>query len=230
MSTMNKTFTYLSIVLLGYLPLQLQAQHKPYSKIILSATLSTQGAGADIKFSPTAEFGIRTGISILPFNWQTVYTGRSKPTDLHLDADFANTHLMFDWHPFLGGYKLSEKIVVTAGGAYWWKDKGTATISYQGTYKYGDIEIDREDLGVLKGTVQWKKITPYLGFGFENVFPSHKFNLGFAIGTYYMGKPDAILTGTKMLAANTSNSEQFEKNMSYYRFLPIVQINLNFSL
>jgi len=237
---MNKKLIFLSFMLLIFAWNHLFAQSggtrnsnissSEYPKIILSATVSTQGVGGDIKVLPIPTFGIRAGVSVLPFNWQTIYTGRTEPTDLKLDADFANAHLMFDWHPISGRYNLLDKIVITAGGAYWWKDKGTAVISYRGNYNYGDIVIPSDDLGQLKGEVQWKKVTPYLGLGLENILSDRTINLGFAIGAYYMGKPDATLTGTKMLSANVSNSEQFEKNMSFYRFLPVLQVNLNFNL
>lgn len=237
---MNVKLTFLISIILTFAGSQLSAQRNTnrlsdiqtadYPSVTLSATASTQGVGGDVKVSFVPLFGVRAGVSILPFNWQTVYTGRSEPTDLNLDADFANAHLMFDFHPIADRDNLMDQIVVTAGAAYWWKDKGTAVISYRGTYKYGDILIPSQDLGQLTGKVEWNKVTPYIGFGLENVLSNSRVNLGFAIGTYYMGEPDATLTGTKMLAANTSNSDQFQKNMSFYRFLPVLQVNLNFGL
>lgn len=237
---MNVKLTFLILIFVVSAGTKLSAQRRTnrlsdiqsaeYPYVTLSATASTQGLGADVKVSFVPQFGVRAGVSILPFNWQTVYTGRSEPTDLNLEADFANAHLMFDWHPIADRNNLMDQLVVTAGAAYWWKDQGTAVISYRGTYKYGDILVPSDDLGQLTGRVEWKKVTPYIGFGLENVLTTSKVNLGFAIGTYYMGEPDATLTGTKMLAANTSNSEQFQKNMSFYRFLPVLQVNLNFGL
>lgn len=237
---MNVKLTFLTLIILACSVNQASAQRNSsrfsdiqsadYPYVTLSATLSTQGVGADVKVSVNPLFGVRTGVSILPFDWQTIYTGRTEPTDLKLDADFANVHVMLDYHPITNRDNLTDQIIVTAGAAYWWKDKGSAVISYKGNYRYGDIQIPSENLGQLTGDVQWKKVTPYLGIGLENVLSSDKINLGFAIGTYYMGEPSATLTGTKMLAANTSNSEQFQKNMSFYRFLPVIQVNLNIGL
>jgi hypothetical protein len=200
------------------------------SKVTLSATIATQGVGLDIKFAPIPQFAVRVGASILPISGGGVYKVRSEPTDVDFDVNFANAHLLFDWHPFLKETGLSRKIVVTAGAGYFWEAKGDVVVSYRGTYKYGDILIPSSDLGQLYGSVEWKKVAPYLGFGFENVFPSKKFNVGFAVGTYYLGEPDATLTGTNYLSQNTSNQQQLQKNMSYYRFMPVLQVNLNFGL
>jgi len=200
------------------------------SKFYISAHVATQGVGLELKYAPVAAFNVRVGASMLPFKTTGVYSVRSEPTDISLKAEFSNAHAMFDWHPFLKEPSFSRKIIVTAGAAYFWKDRGDAVVSYRGTYNYGDIPISSEELGQLYGSVRWNKVAPYLGFGFENAFPSKKFNVGFAIGTYYMGKPDVTLTGTKFLVRNNSNEAQFRENMSYYQFLPVLQVNFNFSL
>ncbi len=200
------------------------------SKVTLSATIATQGVGLDIKYAPKPLYAVRVGASILPISGSGVYSVRNEPTDVDFDVDFANAHLMLDFHPFLAEKGLSKKVVVTAGVGYFWKAKGDVEVRYRGTYKYGDILIPSSDLGQLNGSVEWKKVAPYLGFGFENVFPKKKFNVGFAVGTYYLGEPDADLTGTNYLVFNSSNEAQLQKNMSYYRFMPVVQINLNFGL
>lgn len=233
---MKKTITILSLTLLLASFTRVNAQSAATtdstnrSKVTLSATIATQGVGLDVKFAPIPQFAVRVGASILPIKGGGVYKVRSEPTDVDFDVKFANAHLMFDWHPFLKETGLSRKVVVTAGAGYFWEAKGDVVVSYRGTYKYGDILIPSSDLGQLYGSVEWNKVAPYLGFGFENVFPSKKFNVGFAVGTYYLGKPDAKLTGTNYLSQNSSNQQQLQKNMSYYRFMPVLQVNLNFGL
>ena len=234
---MKRIFTILSLGIILFTTRQVSAQDSTSfssgmrrSKIYLVLTAATQGFGGDIKYVPTPAFNVRAGASLLPLKFSKPTTFRSQPTDVDLDGNFSNAHLMFDWHPFLEGYKLSRKVIVTAGAGYFWKHTATAVISYRGGKQYGDIFIPSSDLGTLTGDVKWNKIAPYLGFGFENAFPKNRTSLGFAVGAYYMGKPDASLTGTKLLANNSSNSEQFQKNMDFYQLLPVLQINFNFGL
>ena len=234
---MKKIFTILFVGIILLTGLQASAQDSTSfrngmrrSKIYLMLTAGTQGFGGDIKVAPTPAFNVRAGVSILPLKLNRPYPFNGQPTDVDFDGDFANGHLMFDWHPFLNGYKVSRKVIVTAGAGYFWKNNATAVISYRGNKQYGDIVVPSSDLGSLIGEVKWNKVAPYLGFGFENAFPNNRMSLGFAVGMYYMGKPDASLTGTKLLADNANNSEQFQKNMNFYRFLPVVQINFNFGL
>ena len=196
----------------------------------ISAHAATQGLGLEFKYSPLAKFNFRAGFSILPLKTDGVYSIKANSTDINLKAEFSNAHLMADWHPFVDKQNFASKLILTAGAAYFWQAKGDAIITYNGTSYYGEIPVTSEDLGELYGSVKWNKVAPYAGFGFENAFPKHKFNLGFALGAYYMGKPDVTLTGTKLLTKSNQNEEQLRKNMSGYRFLPVLQINFNYSL
>jgi hypothetical protein len=227
---MKKRFTSLLLFSLLFIQFHANGQTGPISTVFFGGHISTQGLGLEVKVAPLPEYAIRVGASILPIHFNSIYSIRSQPTDLNLKADFANAHLMFDLHPFLKEEGLSQKVVVTIGGAYFWKAGGDAIVTYRGIYNYGDIPLTSNELGELHGSVRWNKIAPYAGFGFENALSAHRFNISFAIGTYFMGAPDVTLTGTKLLVKNQSNEEQFRENMSYYRFLPVIQVNLNFGL
>jgi hypothetical protein len=234
---MERRFTILIVAALMLVGVRVNAQQDTTavdstkrSIYYASAHASTQGIGLEFKYSPEAQFNFRAGFSMLPLKTDGVYSVKSEPTDINLKAEFSNAHLMFDWHPFIKTQNFASKLILTAGAGYFWKAKGDAVISYRGTYNYGDMPISSEELGQLIGAVKWNKVAPYAGFGFENAFPKHKFNMGFALGTYYMGKPDVHLTGTKLLTKNNQNEEQLRKNMSGYRFLPVLQINFNYSL
>jgi hypothetical protein len=226
---MKQKFTLFLLCVFLLMGLQVNAQ-SVFSKSFVSGHLSTQGIGLEYKFSPEPAYNVRIGASILPFKYSAIYSARDERTNLDLDVNLGNIHTMFDWHPFFEETNFAQKLVATVGAAYFWQAKGNAVVSYRGTYNYGDIEIPSDELGQLYGSVEWNKVAPYLGIGIENPLPTKNFNIGFAIGTYYMGSPDVTLTGTKYLSKNQSNEEQFRKNMSSYRFLPVVQINFNYAI
>ena len=195
----------------------------------ISASLGTQGAGLEFKYAPAADYGLHAGFSILPFKTGFAYTAQSTPSDVDLKVDFQNAHLIFDWHPFVSSKGFSS-FLLSGGAGYFWKNTGTAVITTRETYKYGDIIITPESAGQLIGKVSWTRISPYFGIGFENPRPSKRFNLGFAAGVYYLGKPKTTLTGTKLISVDDKNNEQFSRNLDSYRFLPVLQLNLNYSL
>jgi hypothetical protein len=203
---------------------------KGQQNVYLSAHLSTQGPGLEVKYVPQPGFNLRAGASMLPVSFSTSYTVRSRPADAEVDVDLANAHFMVDWHPFIKSDSFSNKILLTTGAGYFWKSRGDAVVTYDGTFQYDDVEIPANEVGELYGSIQWNKFAPYLGIGFENPRPKKRVNVGFAIGTYYMGEPDVEVTGTKYLTDTESDEQELRENVSPYQFLPVVQVNLNFRL
>ncbi|WP_432712527.1 hypothetical protein [Pedobacter sp.] len=203
------------------------AQH---TQFYFSPHAATQGFGAELKFVPQPGLNIRGGASLLHLKFNTSYTVREEPADARVKVDLANLHLMFDVHPFISSTTFARKFLLTAGMAYFWEDEGNAIARYKGTYHYEGLEMAAEEVGELYGNVAWKKAAPFLGFGFENPHPRNKVNIGFALGAYYMGKPEVTVTGTKYLTDTESDEAEFRENVSNFRFLPVLQLNLNIAL
>ena len=195
----------------------------------VSATVGTQGFGLDVKHSPTPEYGLRAGFSILPISVGFGFTAQSTPSDVDVDADLQNAHLIFDWHPFAkaDGFR---KFMVSGGAGYFWKSRGTAVITPNETYSYGDIIIPPGEAGNLTGTIKWAKLAPYAGIGFESAVPKSNFNFNFTLGAYYMGRPETSLTGTGLVSVDEANERQLSENLKDYRFLPVIQLGINYTL
>lgn len=206
---------------------QVLAQHTSF---FISPHVSTQGLGLEFKFVPQPGLNLRAGASVLKFDFNTNYTVRAEPTDAKVDVNLANAHLMFDVHPFVKSESFARKFLLTAGAAYFWEDGGNALATYNGDYDYEGYTIPNEMIGELYGEVHWKNVAPYFGLGFENPLPKKRINVGFALGAYYIGKPDVEVTGTKFLEETESDEAEFREHVSKLRFLPVLQINLNIGL
>jgi len=219
-----------SLVYLALTSLSASQVFAQQSSLFISPHVSTQGLGLELKFAPQPGMNFRTGASILDFHFNTDYTVREQPADAAVNVDLANAHLMFDVHPFIKSNSFAQKFLLSAGAAYFWKDGGNALATYPGDYTYEVFTIPSEMVGELYGEVHWNKISPYFGLGFENPLPKKRINVGFALGAYYFGQPDVEVTGTKFLEDTESDEAEFREHVSRYRFLPVVQINLNIGL
>lgn len=200
------------------------------SSFFISPHVATQGLGLELKFAPQPGLNFRAGASVLNFDFNTNYTVRAEPADAKVDVDIANAHLMFDAHPFVKSESFARKFLLTAGAGYFWRDGGKAIATYNGDYYYEGYTIPNDMIGELYGEVHWNKIAPYFGLGFENPLPRKRVNLGFALGAYYTGKPNAEVTGTKFLEDSENDEAEFREQVSRLRFLPVLQINLNIGL
>ena len=213
-----------------FTPFFILSSVKAQQNVYLSAHLSTQGPGLEVKYVPQPGFNLRAGASMLPLSFNTSYTVQSRPADAAVDVEVANAHFMFDWHPFIKSESFSNKILLSTGAAYFWKSRGDAVVTYDGTFEFDDVEIPANEVGELYGNIQWNKFAPYFGLGIENPRPKKRVNVGFAIGAYYMGEPSVEVTGTKYLTDTERDEQELRENVSPYQFLPVVQVNLNIRL
>ncbi len=187
--------------------------------------MGTQGIGADVKYGILPKLSGRAGFGIIPVSVNGVFGFSSFSTYNQLSARFSNIHMLADYSPF-----NSSVFRLVGGAAYLVKGNANAVITPKGSYQFGNTSVNSNQIGVLDASVDWKGVAPYLGVALFRAFPNKFFNTNLDIGTYYLSSPGTSLTGTKMLADNSSQEPQFNKNMQGYRWLPVVQLNFNFRI
>lgn len=193
----------------------------------LGLTAGTQGIGLDYTQSVTTGVSVRLGGSYLPlsYNYSNVFS--QVDTDVKLKTkSFANAHLMVDIFP-----SMDLGLRITPGIGYFFNAEGHATVQPSGNYKYGDIDLTGEQLGHMEGSIKWKGVAPFLGVGWLFHFRDGEspITLGVDLGTYYLPKPKATLTGTNLFEKNAYNEKKFQENVKDYRWLPLLQVTLRYS-
>ncbi|GAB3922834.1 hypothetical protein GCM10028827_08460 [Mucilaginibacter myungsuensis] len=192
----------------------------------ISFSTGTQGIGLEYKYSVTNAWGLRVGGNVLPINAKNIMQLSGFHANSSMSGKFANAHLMADITPI----KSISFLRVVAGGGYFIQGDSHITVNPTDTYKYGDIVLTGDQVGNLKLNMDWKGFAPYMGFGLAHAFPKNKFNINLDLGTYYLSRPEANIDATGMLSGNATQSGQFQKNVSSYRWYPQVALNFNFKL
>jgi hypothetical protein len=129
-----------------------------------TATLhvGSQGVGADFRYQATRKIGVRGGASFIPVDLKNLgKVGDMSDFDYNTDvsAHFSNAHVLADWAPFGGGFRL------VAGAGYFFEGKGKMKIIPNEQLKFGDIQITPEEMGYTQANITWKGFAPYAGFG-----------------------------------------------------------------
>lgn len=192
----------------------------------LRFNVGTQGIGAEFGYGVLPKLALRLGADFIPVSANNVFAITDFNSTSKLSASFSNIHLLADYVPFESalGFRL------VGGAAYFAKARGHLQVQPTDEYKYGDIVLNQDEVGKLNMNVTWKGVAPYLGIGLLKAFPNRIFNVNLDIGTYYLRRPDATVSGTGILEGNSSQSAQLQSNVKNYRFLPVVQVNFNFKL
>lgn len=193
--------------------------------ICISLQGGTQGVGAEIKFAFGQHFFTRIGYHNLPYTYTAPLAISGISTDASLKTNFSNTNLFFEWKP---GTKSNFRFVF--GAAYFMNAEVSANLKPTSNYTVSTITLTKEDIGDITINTSWKGIAPYLGIGIFKPFPKHFFNINFDLGAYYLSQPNTTVTGTKRLSDNAQVADQINTNTADYRWMPLLQIGLNFKL
>lgn len=186
--------------------------------------LGSQGVGAELKYNFYKKFSARFGVSIVPIEVNNIISLDDVNTDDKFSAKFTNLHLLFDY-PVIG-----QGVRVVAGGAYFLKAKGAIARTAKEGEGFGDVTYTPEQLGTLTANIDWKGFAPYAGFAFFRAFPKKRWNVTLDMGTYYLATPKTSFTSTGMLSVDEKSRQQFQSNMSGYRWMPVLQLNINYKL
>lgn len=202
-------------------------------KTAVGFNVGTQGVGAEAKTEVFSQLDARLGFNIVPIDHveTTRYLGTNQTT-INVIPRFSNVHLLADWHPFKYSVNntLSGNFKLSAGAAYFIKSQGTATIGLTNNYFYGDIEIPKEEVGIINASAKWSHFAPYASVGLDNIPVFNNFMIGFEMGSYYFNAPKATLVGTGFLADNSQYQPTLQNNLKAYKFLPVFQVNFNFNI
>lgn len=192
----------------------------------IQLTAGTQGVGAEFNYGLTNNLALRTGVSFIPLTMNNAFPISGLSADSKITANFSNAHLLADFTPI----KSFRFLRLVAGAAYFIQAKGSFYLQPNKNYNYGDIVLTPDQVGSVNLDADWKGIAPYAGLGLVNIFPRRGFNVNLDLGGYYLSQPRTTIIGTGILDDNASQNAQFERNMSAYRFLPVLQLNFNFKL
>lgn len=163
----------------------------------LGARIGLPGVGIEAATKFTDHVGARAGIAGMRYNFDFTYDD----VDYDVESSVAIGSLLLDVHPMGGKFRI------TAGAAYY---NGQSDISATPTagalYQVGNGSYTAAQIGTLNGSIEHKKVAPYLGAGFD--FMARK-KAGFGItvdaGVYFIGKPSEVTltaTGTGVTAAD----------------------------
>ncbi|MBB5396715.1 hypothetical protein [Mucilaginibacter sp. AK015] len=195
------------------------------SPVSVQLLLGSQGIGADIKYGFLPRLSGRVGFGIIPVNAGRNFHFSSFKVHGQLTSRFSNLHLLADYSPF-----ATQSIRIVGGASYLIKGNANVIISPTRGYDIGNRSVTKDQLGAVYANADWKGLAPYLGVALFRDFPDKIFNVNLDIGSYYLSSPATSFTGTQLLSDNDDNAKQFNKNMSGYRWLPVVQVNFNFRL
>src|SRR5690606_14885592 len=191
----------------------------------------TQGVGVTFSVPFQNHLALRAGAAFLPFDTDVLKTYNNYKTTNDITARLSNVHLLVDWTPFDDHDNFGKHFALSTGMGFFYKARGTFVTKLTEPYQYGEIVVAPEDIGVLTTSIDWDfSLAPYLGLGLQNFNLGPKIGLDFNLGAYYLNKPDVRIVGTNLLDGNEANAHIVQENVKTYRFLPVAQLSLSYTI
>jgi hypothetical protein len=197
----------------------------------VSASVGTTGIGAHISVPVADKISTRFGVNA--FNYS--YDGSTSNVNYDFKLKMRTVDALLDYYPFDSGFRLS-------GGAIYNGNEITATGKPQAgaTYTLNGRTYTASDVGQLNGTVDFRRIAPYLGLGWGTPTTSAKTGFAFTadLGVMFQGRPETTLTNTgcqattafcQQLAADVAAEDvRLREEAKDFKFYPVVRVGVSY--
>lgn len=201
-------------------------ENKSYATIGL--LVGSSGIGIEAKKRYNEDAVLRFGFNILPINFTKYEELGNVTVKGYYKSNFTNIHLLADY-TVLKNNNFEVKAV--SGLAYFAKAEVEVNVTPVGNYYYGEIQLNDGTMGDATIKADWSGLAPYLGVGLGASIPETKMNISLDLGTYYFlsnAKVDMKTTG--YLIGNENQRKQIQDNLKPYKWLPTLQISINYKL
>jgi len=181
----------------------------------IDAHLSTLGYGLGMGFQTTDSVVTRVGFN----QFNKTYTKTSGSVNYSGDLKLSSVDLLADWHLFGGVTHL------TAGLLY---NNNKVDLTSVGSYSINGNSYT----GTLNSAVTFRKVSPYLGFGWSGQAKNKGLSFNSDIGILFQGKPNSTVSSTDPtvtsadLATAQSDLDDSLKNFRYY---PVISIGIAYA-
>jgi hypothetical protein len=197
----------------------------------ITGEVGTTGVGAHMSIPLTSNLYARFGANYLGF------THGISTSNLDYDSKFklSTYDALLDWYP-----AKNRSFRFTAGLTYNGnKIDISAKSNANGNYALAGHTYSAVDVGKVDGSVQFRKIAPYLGVGWGNAASKEKgWSYSVDVGVLFQGSPSTTLNNSGCTASAAACS-QFASDLATektalndeahkYRAYPVLRIGLNY--
>jgi uncharacterized protein YxeA len=217
---MIKKIVFIIVVLLFIFSSAVYAEN--YSIGIKTSTL---GIGLEAERNFTDSMSARLGVNYFSYD----YSGTKDDIEYDFDLNLMSVTFLIDWHPFQDGFRLS-------GGMLYNGNNIDADAKSSATYKIGDSTFTSAQVGTLTGDIDFNKILPYLGIGWDKSFGEEKrYGLLFEVGAIYQGSPDVNLNASGPIATDANFLNEIAKEednlaseLDSFKVYPVFAVSLRY--
>lgn len=196
----------------------------------LTASIGTTGLGIHGATPLNQALSARVGANFLKYS----DSAATRDVSYTFDLTLRSVDVLLDYYPSAQPFRLTAGIVLNGNRA---DARGRSTAS--GTYTIEGTTYAVADVGTVEGTVEFRRVAPYLGIGWGSGKAAQKgWSLAADLGVMFQGSPRTSLSSTGCTAP-TSVCDQFAQDLAAenrrlaeelkeFKFFPVVRIGASY--
>lgn len=155
--------------------------------------------------------------------------GTEDNVEYTVDVRLRTLGLLADWHPYDGVFRVTGGILHNGNTV-------TVTGRPNDSLRIGNSSYSPSEIGTLTYDVGFRKLAPYLGFGFGNALrQSQAFSFVIDFGLMFHGFPDVDMSAsgwtayTSRFQADLAREERdLEEDLQYFRYYPVISFGFTY--
>ena len=196
----------------------------------LTASIGTTGAGLHASYPIESNLNARVGFNYLNYD----YSGTASNADYNFKMKLRTFDVLADWFPMDNGFRVSGGLVYDGNKIdVDMKAKDGAQYVINGT------SYSAAQAGTVNGSVDFKKIAPYLGIGWGNAVAKEK-GWGFSadLGVMFQGSPKSTLTNsgcqasaalcTQLASDVAAERVNLDNKLNDYKSYPVLRVGASY--
>ncbi len=191
----------------------------------VAGRLGTLGWSVEVVQSLQPTVNLRLGLN----RYHGDYTGTEDQVDYTIDVNLHSVSLLADWHPYDGIFRVT-------GGVLYNRNKIDVIGKPNDSLRIGDSSYSPAAIGTLVYNVSFRKIAPYLGFGFGNALrQARTFSFVIDFGLVFHGFPNVDISASGLSAllpgfqADLAQEErELEEDLQPFRYYPVIAFGFTY--
>lgn len=199
------------------------------AEVAVIGDLGTTGLGAHISVPLQPNLNARFGVNYLNYSYSSATTDVNYDFKLKLNTFDA----LLDYFPMDGGFRVSAGAVYN-GNRIDAVGKPAAT----GTYTLNGTTYTAANAGTINGTIDFRKVSPYLGIGWGNANKDKGWGFTTDIGVLFQGTPNTSLTNsgctataavcTQLASDVAAEQVKLADDVSSFKAYPVLRVGVSY--
>lgn len=195
----------------------------------VSVTAGTTGLGLHASYPVMPKLNARVGVNYLNYN----YDGSTSDADYKFNMKLMTVDVLADYFPMDNGFRLTGGLVYNGN-----KFDVNMKPNSGAEYVLNGTTYSAAQAGSINGSVDFKKVAPYLGIGWGNAVKNTGWGFSADLGVMFQGSPNSNLTNSGCQAsaatcnqlANDIAVEKTKLNdeVSSFKSYPVLRIGASY--